>query len=124
AAAASVAALLYGVMALSERRRMFVSAVTHELRTPLTTFRLYTDMLAEGMVPSEERRAEYLRRLQSESQRLGHLVENVLFYARLEGGRAAGREAVDLRELIAATLDRLRDRAQAAGLELVLGTAA
>src|SRR5262249_16819256 len=41
-AALSVAALLHGVMSLSERRRVFVSAVTHELRTPLTTFRLYT----------------------------------------------------------------------------------
>ena len=83
---------------------MFVSAVTHELRTPLTTFRLYTDMMAEGMVPTEERRREYLRRLQSESQRLGHLVENVLFYARLEGGRAAVREALDVRDVVEATL--------------------
>ena len=49
-AAVAVALVLRGALALSERRGTFVSAVTHELRTPLTTFRLYTEMLDEGMV--------------------------------------------------------------------------
>ena len=49
-AALAVALVLQGALALSERRGTFVSAVTHELRTPLTTFRLYTEMLDEGMV--------------------------------------------------------------------------
>ena len=39
----------------------FVSAVTHELRTPLTTFRMYTEMLSEGMVSDDDRRQAYLR---------------------------------------------------------------
>ena len=115
----SVAALLQGVIALSERRRVFVSAVTHELRTPLTTFRLYTDMLAGDMVASEEKRRQYLSRLQTEAQRLGHLVENVLFYARLEGGRAGGlRQSFDLGALLADVVARLQERASHAGLTL------
>jgi signal transduction histidine kinase len=115
----SVAGLLYGVMALSERRRVFVSAVTHELRTPLTTFRLYTDMLAQGMVTSEEKRRQYVERLQSEALRLGHLVENVLFYARLDSGRGGGvRESFDLGGLIESATERLRERVAAAGLTL------
>jgi signal transduction histidine kinase len=118
-AAISVAVLLRGVMDLSERRRVFVSAVTHELRTPLTTFRLYTDMLADGMVSGEEKRRSYLERLRGEAQRLGHLVENVLFYARLESGRAgAVRETVDLREVVTDTVSRLEPRAAAAGLQI------
>ncbi len=121
AAAASAAALLAGVMALSERRRVFVSAVTHELRTPLTTFRLYTDMLADGMVVGEERRREYLERLRTEAQRLGHLVENVLFYARIESGRGGVvRERLDLRAVVADNATRLGERAAAAGLTLVV----
>jgi signal transduction histidine kinase len=120
-AALSMAALLRGVMDLSERRRVFVSAVTHELRTPLTTFRLYTDMLADGMVEGEEKRQSYLERLRSEAERLSHLVENVLFYARLESGRAgAVRETVDLFEVVRDTVARLEPRAAAAGLELRL----
>jgi signal transduction histidine kinase len=86
-AAAAAAALLAGVMALSERRAAFVSSVTHELRTPLTTFRMYSEMLARGMVPDAKRRQEYLQTLQREAERLTHLVENVLAYARLERGR-------------------------------------
>jgi signal transduction histidine kinase len=123
-AAGSVAALLYGVMALSERRRMFVSAVTHELRTPLTTFRLYTDMLGDGMVPSEERRGEYVQRLRTEAQRLGHLVENVLFYARLESGRAgAVRESIDLAEFARQGLPGLQERTTKVGLTIELRVA-
>ncbi len=82
--------LVRGILALSERRAAFVSAVTHELRTPLTTFRMYTEMLQEGMVPDEETRGHYLGVLRAEAERLGHLVENVLSYARLERGRKPG----------------------------------
>ncbi len=120
-AAAAVALLLKGVMALSERRHVFVSAVTHELRTPLTTFRLYTDMLADGMVGSEERKREYLGRLQQEAQRLGHLVENVLFYARLESGRAgAARDIVDIGAFLEEVAGRLTERTRRAGLTLTV----
>src|SRR5262249_17863679 len=118
-AALSVAALLGGVMDLSERRRVFVSAVTHELRTPLTTFRLYTDMLADGMVPDEARRGDYLARLRTEAQRLDHLVENVLFYARVESGRASAvRETVDLQALVDEVRPRLAELSARAGLEM------
>jgi signal transduction histidine kinase len=120
-AAAAVLLLLVGTVALSERRAAFVSAVTHELRTPLTTFRLYTEMLADGLVRDEPQRRSYLQTLQAEALRLGHLVENVLAYARLERGRLARRSAaVDLRELLDRLVPRLRARADQAGLELVV----
>jgi signal transduction histidine kinase len=74
------------LVALTERRLQFAYAVTHELRTPLTTFRLYTDMLAAGLVP-EESKEQYIQTLHRESQRLSTLVEDVLEYARLENQR-------------------------------------
>jgi len=117
----SVAALLQGVMALSERRREFVSAVSHELRTPLTTFRLYADMLAGGMVAGEEKRQEYLARLRLEAQRLSHLVENVLFYSRLESGRSgAVRESINLSVFLKERVGPLAERAERAALALVV----
>jgi signal transduction histidine kinase len=119
-AAVAVAILLRGVLDLSERRRVFVSAVTHELRTPLTTFRLYADMLADGMVSAEEKRRQYLDRLRGEAERLSHLVENVLFYSRVESGRAgATRETVELGAFLRETTARLDELARAAGLRLV-----
>ncbi len=119
-AAVAVGVLLRGTVTLSERRGAFVSAVTHELRTPLTTFRMYTEMLAEGMVPDEAKRLSYLNTLQTEADRLSHLVENVLAYARLERGRAGGQvESLTLRELLDRVTDRLNRRAQQADMELI-----
>jgi signal transduction histidine kinase len=120
-AAVAVAALLAGVIRLSERRAAFVSAVTHELRTPLTTFHMYTEMLAEGMVPGEEQQQSYLSTLRSEASRLSHLVENVLAYARLERGRIDGRtQDLTLDKLLEPIHHRLADRARQDGMELLL----
>jgi signal transduction histidine kinase len=120
-AAAAVALLLRGALGLSERRGTFVSAVTHELRTPLTTFRLYTEMLEEGMVAGVENQRAYLKTLRVEADRLGHLVENVLAFARLERGRATDhRETLAPAELLDRLVPRLALRAQHAGMELLV----
>ena len=115
----AVAGLLWGVLALSERRAAFVSSVTHELRTPLTTFRMYAEMLARDMVPSPERRQEYLETLKTEAERLTHLVENVLSYARLERGRRPKRaERTTAAALVERFEPRLAERAARAQMQL------
>jgi signal transduction histidine kinase len=118
-ALAAVAGLLWGVMALSERRAAFVSSVTHELRTPLTTFRMYAEMLARDMVPTAQRRREYLETLRTEAERLTHLVDNVLAYARLERGRNPRRsEQTTPARLVERFESRLVERLTAAGMTL------
>jgi signal transduction histidine kinase len=120
-AALAAALMLHSALALSERRGTFVSAVTHELRTPLTTFRLYTEMLDEGMVLEPDSQRSYHKTLRTEADRLGHLVENVLAFARLERGRASGaHEVVSPVELVDRLAPRLAQRAQQAGMELVV----
>ena len=123
-AATAVGIVLNRAMMLSERRGAFVSAVTHELRTPLTTFQLYSEMLADDMVPDADKRREYLRTLCDESTRLTHLVENVLSYSRIERGRAsARREDLLLSDLIARIEPRLRQRTQPTCLDLIVTVA-
>ncbi len=118
-ASAAVAILLRGALALSERRGAFVSAVTHELRTPLTTFRMYSEMLATGMIADPISRQQYLDTLVSESDRLGHLIENVLAYARLERQLSPGRaQAMTIGDLMDRSLAALQRRAQQAALPL------
>jgi signal transduction histidine kinase len=117
----ALASLLAGALALGERRRTFVSAVTHELRTPLTTFRMYTEMLVSGMVTDEGKRHRYLETLRAEAGRLTHLVENVLAYARLEAGRPGGRsELIALGELMERIGERLGERARQGCMELAM----
>jgi signal transduction histidine kinase len=112
--------LLHGTVSLSERRGAFVSAVTHELRTPLTTFKMYSEMLAEGMVLDPAKQKQYLGTLCSEANRLSHLVENVLAYARLERGSARRRvEKITIETLLERVKLRLLQRAEQAGVELV-----
>jgi signal transduction histidine kinase len=121
-AATAIALLFHGALRLSERKGTFVSAVTHELRTPLTTFRLYTEMLDEGMVVDPEAQRQYVKTLRAEADRLGHLVENVLAYARLERGRAAeSPEVVSPAVIVERLVPRLILRARQAGLELLVG---
>jgi signal transduction histidine kinase len=116
-ATSAVVVLLRASLALSERRAAFVSAVTHELRTPLTTFRMYTEMLGEGMV--EDKRDRYVATLRREAERLGHLVENVLTYARIESDRSErARERVGVADLVERFADRLLERASAGGVRL------
>ena len=112
AAFVAAGALNFGIVALSERRAAFVSAVTHEMRTPLTTFRLYSEMLSSGMVKDPEKQNGYLATLTSEADRLSHLVENVLAYARLERGSARAQvEEISLQSIIDRVKPRLEQRA-------------
>ncbi|HJP00645.1 MAG TPA: HAMP domain-containing sensor histidine kinase [Planctomycetota bacterium] len=114
---------LHASIAFGEQRSRFASTVTHELRTPLTTFRMYSEMLAEDMVPAEKH-GEYLETLQHEAARLSWLVENVLAYARLEEGRARARhEVLSLEDLVARVLPDLERRTAEVGAELVVDLA-
>lgn len=119
-AAIASALLLSGVMKLSERRATFVSAVTHELRTPLTTFRMYSEMLAEQMVPPDKQQ-EYANTLKLQADRLSHLVENVLQFARLERSSAKlSTEKVVVSELLERFSSRLAERTDEAEMKLTL----
>jgi len=117
-AALAAGAALRAALDLGERRGQFVSAVTHELRTPLTTFRLYSQMLADGMVKDEKARGEYLATLKDESERLSRVVENVLLYARVESGRKARGEVREAEDLLAGISPRLEQLARDAGMSL------
>jgi signal transduction histidine kinase len=115
----------WSLIDLSERRFRFVSAVTHELRTPLTTLRLYLDMLNSGFIRDEAQKAEYLKTLDTESDRLHRLVGNVLDFARLERQRPRlSRREVALAEFLEQVRANWQERCTAAGKELLVEIAA
>lgn len=115
--ALAIAVLLWGVVRLSERRAAFVSAVTHELRSPLTTFRLYSDLIADRDSLTDEKHDVYAKTLQSESERLGHLVENVLSWSRLDQTTGPERiEDVDWPSQLERSRPVLERRAAQAGM--------
>jgi two-component system, OmpR family, sensor kinase len=81
------------------RVRQFVADASHELRTPLTSIRGYTELAQRhrGRMPADV--AHALSRVESESARMTHLVEDLLLLAQLDTGRPLRREPVDLSQL-------------------------
>lgn len=67
-----------------EMRKAFVADVSHELRTPLTVIRGYLEMiLEESGISSKTRNA--LSNVQTQSDRMHHIVEHLLELSKLEG---------------------------------------
>lgn len=118
-----VIGFMIGLIRLSERRAVFVSAVTHELRTPLTTFNMYTEMLSSGLVP-KGREMDYVDILKNEAGRLTHLVDNVLSYARVEKNSVSLHpEKIPVSDLASAVIARISPRLAAAGMDSQLSVA-
>jgi len=67
---------------LARLRSDFVSSVSHELRTPLAQIRLFLETLRLGRFTTEAQRQWSLDNIDRETNRLAHLVENVLYFAR------------------------------------------
>jgi signal transduction histidine kinase len=65
----------------------FVANVSHDLKTPLSLIRMFAETLEMGRVPDEGTREEYYRIITRESERLSRLINNVLDFSRIEGGR-------------------------------------
>ncbi|WP_432001052.1 HAMP domain-containing sensor histidine kinase [Streptomyces sioyaensis] len=91
-----------------ERLRHFAADASHELRTPVAHVRGHAELALRhhGPVPAEVRRA--LDRIQSESERMSRLVDDLLLLARLDAGRALERAPVDLTRLVLDATDDAR----------------
>jgi len=84
----------------------FVANVSHDLKTPLSVIRMFGETLELGRVPDEERRREYYRVITRESERLSRLIDNVLDFSRIEGGRRRyARVPTAVEPLVRDTLD-------------------
>jgi signal transduction histidine kinase len=85
----------------SERERHFLMTVSHELRTPLTAIRGHVDALREGLAVDPEARDASLEVIESETDRLARLVQDLLDLAKLDANRfALVDEEVDLERLL------------------------
>ncbi|MBI2369980.1 MAG: hypothetical protein HYV08_07055 [Deltaproteobacteria bacterium] len=65
----------------------FVANVSHDLKTPLALIRMFGETLEMGRVTDEQQRQEYYGVITRESERLSRLIDNVLDFSRIEGGR-------------------------------------
>jgi signal transduction histidine kinase len=108
---------------LARLRDDFISSVSHELRTPLAQIRMFAELQEAGKLRTTEERERAVRVINRETQRLTHLVENILRYSHLRRAteRTGGRETVDLDGAVSEILEAFRPLA--AGRNMHIATA-
>jgi signal transduction histidine kinase len=107
---------------LARLRDDFISGVSHELRTPLAQIRVFAELQEAGKLRSDIDRARAISVINRESQRLTHLVENFLRFARLRrtGGAGFVTESIDVSDALADLLEAFRPLASARRMRIDL----
>ncbi|MCG7597381.1 cell wall metabolism sensor histidine kinase WalK [Mycobacterium sp. PSTR-4-N] len=95
-----IAGALSARHASETRIRQFVADASHELRTPLAAIRGYTELAQRRRAELPDDVAHAMNRVESETERMTRLVEDMLLLARLDAGRPLEREPVDLTRLV------------------------
>jgi signal transduction histidine kinase len=105
----------------------FVALISHDLRTPLTSIVGFTELALEApdSPPLDDERQSYLEVISRSSERLLHLVDDLLFVARLQAGRGLDLELTELDLALVArqSVHEAQPRARGKGLELRCGGA-
>ena len=99
-----IAGALSARHASETRVRQFVADASHELRTPLAAIRGYTELAQRKRSDVPDDVAHAMNRIESETERMTQLVEDMLLLARLDTGRPLEREQVDLSRLVVDTV--------------------
>ena len=68
------------------QQRTFVTNASHELRTPLTSIQLWIEALLGGAKDDPEMATHSLNEIAKQTERLSHMVEQLLNLSRLESG--------------------------------------
>ncbi|HLV27069.1 MAG TPA: ATP-binding protein [Gemmatimonadales bacterium] len=82
------ALLLEQARAADLAKTNFLATVSHELRTPLTALAGYGELLADGILgPLSAQQTETVERMRAVTGHLASLIDEILAYSNLEGGR-------------------------------------
>ncbi|HOT92619.1 MAG TPA: ATP-binding protein [Anaerolineae bacterium] len=102
----------------------FVANVSHELRTPLTSIKGMVETLRAGAVEDLDVRDRFLGTVESETDRLIRLVNDLLLLSRADSEALnLRREPVDAVALVRAAVERMTPQADVAGVTLQVAAA-
>lgn len=96
-----------------QKQETFFQNVSHELRTPLTSIRGNAEGIVYGVIEPQAASKVIL----SESDKLGNLVEDILYLSRMGKGRPEGEAApLDIREVLSLCVSEQHAEANKKGL--------
>lgn len=72
---------------LDQLKSDFISVVSHELRTPLTSIKAFTELILMKPRMAAEKRSRLLSIINSESDRLARLINDILDLTKIEAGK-------------------------------------
>jgi signal transduction histidine kinase len=91
---------------ISRMKSEFVSNVSHELKTPLALIRMFGETLDSGIVNEEKDKQKFYSIIKKESERLTHLINNVLDFSRMDAGvKEYNFQEADLVEVVRGSLE-------------------
>jgi two-component system, OmpR family, phosphate regulon sensor histidine kinase PhoR len=106
---------------LRQLKENFISNVSHELKTPLSLIRMFSEILVLGRVKSEDKKLEYYRIINNESDRMGRLINNLLDFANLVRGIEYKHfEKTNIAQIVTKALEAYRYEIQKDGFQLNL----
>lgn len=104
---------------LARLKSDFISSVSHELKSPVTSIRQMSELLERGRIQSEDRKLEYYSTMVAQSERLSHVVDNILDFSRLEyGAKKLKLEPTRLDQLLKDVLKNFEIRLRYTGYNL------
>jgi two-component system, OmpR family, sensor histidine kinase SenX3 len=93
----------------NEQQDAFLNSVTHELKTPVASIKLYLETLQQREIAPEKRK-EFYRIMQDDTQRLMGTIEQVLEASRVGMKRQHSLQSVSLSETVQDCINIARSR--------------
>jgi signal transduction histidine kinase len=113
-------------IAANHTRAMFVAGMSHELRTPLNAIIGFSEVLEMELFGplGDQRNLEYIHDIRESGQHLLTMINDILDMSKIDAGKIELNEGtVDIVRVVAGCCRTMRQRAEDAGVDLIMDIA-